>query len=530
MMVYVIGSGPAGVAAAHALIAQGIEVTMLDVGIELETEKQVAFSQLHGRPQETWDPKLIAQLKGGMRADTGGLPEKRTYGSAYPFRDAGQSGWLDMQDTEVLVSGAKGGLSNVWGANLMPYAQRDLAGWPITANDLAPHYKAVASFVPMSAGHDDLEEFFPIFAEKPTQLRPSRQAVRLMENLQRHRAELRAHGFVAGYSRMAVQVDPTGSNSYGCVYCGLCLYGCPHRLIYSSSHTVRELERHNLFHYVPGVVVEKLAEHADHVEILARARDGGTPQKFIARRIYVACGTVATTKLLLESMQGYDTPVVLKDSQYFLFPMLQYECIPRVQEEPLHTLAQAYIEIFDDTLSARTIQLQFYTYNDLFAAAVREKAKFFHPLLKPLLPALLGRLSVMMGYLHSDDSSALMLTLRRSGTGTKLHVQPIHNEKARRIIDGVLRKMWRHRSLFRAAPIKPLLNVCVPGKSYHYGGTFPMSRQPGRGESDLWGRPAGFQRIHAVDASVLPSIAATTIVFTAMANAHRIASACKEME
>ena len=527
MMVHVIGSGPAGVAAAHALIAQGIEVTMLDVGVELEADQQQAFSQLHGRPQETWNPELIARLKGGMRADAGGLPEKRTYGSDYPFRNAGQAGWLEMQGTEVLVSGAKGGLSNVWGANFMPYAQRDLVGWPLTADDLAPHYKAVASFVPMSAGHDDLEEFFPIFAEKPVRLRPSRQAARLMENLQRHRAELRAHGFVSGYSRMAVQVEPTKSNACGCVYCGLCLYGCPNRLIYSSSHTVRELQQNPLFHYVPGVVVEKLVEHAEHVEILARARDGGAPQKFTARRVYVACGAVATTKLLLESMQAYDARVVLKDSQYFLFPMVQYERTPRVQEEPLHTLAQAYVEIFDDALSARTIQLQFYTYNDLFAAAVRAKAKFFHPLLKPFLPALLGRLSVVMGYLHSDDSSALSLSLRRAGT---LHVQPVPNEKGRRIIDGVLRKMWRHRKLFRAAPIQPLLNVCVPGKSYHYGGTFPMSRQPGRGESDLWGRPAGFRRVHIVDASVLPSIAATTIVFTAMANAHRIASACREME
>ena len=51
-----------------------------------------------------------------------------------------------------------------------------------------------------------------------------------------------------------------------------------------------------------------------------------------------------------------------------------------------------------------------------------------------------------------------------------------------------------------------------------------MRANPGAFESDVLGRPAGFQRVHAVDSTVLPSIPATTVTFTVMANAHRIAS------
>ena len=49
-----------------------------------------------------------------------------------------------------------------------------------------------------------------------------------------------------------------------------------------------------------------------------------------------------------------------------------------------------------------------------------------------------------------------------------------------------------------------------------------MRNTPGAGDSDLLGRPLGASRIHVVDASVLPSIPATTITFGVMANAHRI--------
>jgi hypothetical protein len=41
--------------------------------------------------------------------------------------------------------------------------------------------------------------------------------------------------------------------------------------------------------------------------------------------------------------------------------------------------------------------------------------------------------------------------------------------------------------------------------------------------SDFLGRPSGFARVHAIDASVFPSVPATTMLLLSMANADRIA-------
>jgi choline dehydrogenase-like flavoprotein len=51
-----------------------------------------------------------------------------------------------------------------------------------------------------------------------------------------------------------------------------------------------------------------------------------------------------------------------------------------------------------------------------------------------------------------------------------------------------------------------------------------MSSTPTGFQTDTLGRPAGLQRVHLVDASVLPAVPATTITLSVMANAHRIAS------
>src|SRR5205814_1174871 len=80
----------------------------------------------------------------------------------------------------------------------------------------------------------------------------------------------------------------------------------------------------------------------------------------------------------------------------------------------------------------------------------------------------------------------------------------------------------RHARHLGAFPLWPMLEIAPVGRGFHSGGTFPMSARPVATQTDVLGRPAGWQRVHVVDATVLPSIPATTITFSVMANAHRI--------
>ena len=71
-----------------------------------------------------------------------------------------------------------------------------------------------------------------------------------------------------------------------------------------------------------------------------------------------------------------------------------------------------------------------------------------------------------------------------------------------------------------------MLQVKDPGTSYHFGGSFPMTEKPTEiFQSDALGRPTGYQRVHLIDSSCLPSIPASTITLSVMADAHRIATA-----
>jgi choline dehydrogenase-like flavoprotein len=55
-----------------------------------------------------------------------------------------------------------------------------------------------------------------------------------------------------------------------------------------------------------------------------------------------------------------------------------------------------------------------------------------------------------------------------------------------------------------------------------------MRSKPGPFETDILGRPHGMSRVHVVDASVFPTLPATTITLSVMANAHRIGAAAAD--
>ena len=529
----VIGSGPAGVACAKALLARGATVLMLDAGLELEADRDRIVRELAAAKPSAWPPTSVAKLKEGMAAGAGGIPLKLIFGSDFPYRETERLIPWQGQGTSVRPSLALGGLSNTWGATLLPHRDADIADWPVKGAQLEKHYRAVLELTGLSAQPDDLEEWFPLHCDQPQVLEPSRQARLLLQNLNRHRDALRERGWRFGRARLAVRAadSPRG---IGCVYCGFCMYGCPYGCIFNSADTVRELRAEKNFSYQRDVVVTSLREHSSSVTIEGFHRETRAPLSFEADRAYLAAGVIPTAQILLRSQSAYDRPLRLRDSQYFLFPLVLARRTRDVQTESLYTLSQVFIELCRPQISRHTVHLQIYTYSALIGEAVR---KTFGPLaraLEILARQLEGRLVIVQGYLHSDESRSIEMTLKRAGLRQEaasatqagerdfLQLDAKPNPETRRAVKRVVRELLGQSRRLGGMVLPPMLQLAEPGRGFHCAGSFPMRANPQPFESDCLGRPHGWSRVHAVDATVLPSAPATTITFSVMANAHRI--------
>jgi choline dehydrogenase-like flavoprotein len=504
------------------LLKKGARVTMLDVGLKLEKDREEIVRLVREKDRREWNEKFLERYKAGFLIRGTGVKHKPAYGSLFPYRDISPFRTVSKNVTAGL-SYAQGGLSNVWGASVSTYLPEDLENWPITSAELAPYYREIFSVMPLSGAITvpGIAEGFR--STSVEELKMSAQLRGLHDRLQKLHAVHGVNDACFGGSRLAVKTCTKDQNGAGCVYCGLCMYGCPYSMIYNSTEMLEEFKRNEKFRYIPGVFVESLKESEGEVRIRVRDLATGSSQVLPAEKVYLGGGVFPTASILLRSYEAYDRPLFCLDSAYFLLPMISSWVTKGVAIEDLHTLAQLCLRI-QKSPSKNAAFLQIYGYNDLYEKTLRFFAGFSYPIFRGFFNMFLERLFVVQGFLHSDDSSRIKITLRRNPAGaSELFLEGMRDRSSSSALRGILGELSNIVRQVGVFPIFPMMDVGAPGRGYHSGGTFPMRERPGFGESDLLGRPNGFRNVHLVDASVFPAIPGGPITVNVMANAARIA-------
>lgn len=521
----IIGSGPAAAGVALVLSqAPEQQITLLDIGAKLEPHHQGALARLAEQDHRRWATDDLEVIRAQPTAQAQGeLPQKRTYGSDYPFRDVGQLAGVSSAPgaNRSVISAAYGGFSTVWGAQVMPFSRSTFDRWPIAWEEIEPHYRAVLEEVPLAADHDDLAELFPLLAVSQ-QLPPlAPRTVEVLQRYERHRVELTRQGVLVGRARLAFQARE-------CVRCGLCMTGCPYSLIYSAAQTFDKLRAKDRLRYHEGLLVHRVGQSSDGVFAQARDLRTGESHVFRADRLFLACGGLGTTRLVLGSLAFPPSTVELAESVQFVVPFASRRPVedPRDRDRQNFTLNQFNILLDFDGQGYDTSQIHCYPYNPAFFDALPSPLK--HPAAAIATKQLLRRVTVGLGYLPSWASPAIRVTYRRAG-GQLLPEMTLAATSGDRpqMFRTVMRRLLKAAPKLDLWPLLPQSRLFGAAKSYHFGGSFPHAGHGGsaaRITTDRWGRLPEWDRVHLVDGSVFPSVPSTTFTLTVMANAHRIAS------
>jgi choline dehydrogenase-like flavoprotein len=516
----VVGAGPAGAAAAKALVAAGERVLMVDTGLELEPEREAARRRLAAAEPSRWSSADIALTRFSPDAHSG-AGYKQLFGSEVAFRDDGVLALEADASVGARPSYARGGLSNVWGAGVLPYTDRDLAGWPISAADLADGYRAAFSFVPHAGEDDELAGRYPLVSPPDGPLLRSAAGERVLARLRSHARALQQAGFYFGASRLAVRVGHPAPAA-GCVYCAHCLDGCPYGHIYNAAQTVDDLRSAGLIEYRSGLHVDRVLDGEGEARVEATTLEGARGVSLTGRRVFLAAGAVSTT-VILQRSGLLPARVEILDSQTLYLPFAWLGGMAGTGREPGHTLAQAFLVLENPTVTAQPIHISLYTYNDGLGARARAAHPRLTAPLGPLLDALIRRLVIGICFFHSDDSGRVASTWLEQSASVRL--EAVANPAGAATVSRFQRGLLRALARVGLIPLTPLAELAPPGGGYHYGGSVPMRLRPSSGEADSFGRPVPARRIHVVDSSSFPTVPGGTVTITAMANAHRVATA-----
>lgn len=520
MRVAVIGSGLTGLACVKGLLERGVQVDVLDVGEELDAERQRLVADLQARPVSAWDRASVARIKENPTlAGARGVPGRRLFGADFVFATERDHSPMDVVGTPIAPTFAKGGFSTVWGASILPVAQSDIADWPIRRSALEPYYRKLLRTMPLSAEPVSDDDEFPLFAEDVDPIPMPAQCAELITRLRERGARLAKQGLRFERARLAVR-NTNSPAGLGCVSCGLCLYGCVPNAIYSTVSEIDQLKRRGDIDYLEGLAVQVVEEGRDGVTVRWMDRRGQAGDRTYGA-VFLALGAINTTRLLIRSLQLFDRTATLFDSQKFILPLLTFRSSALALDQNKPILPGVFLDLYDPELDPHWIHAQIYPTSTPMLSRLHLDPEDTRDLRLRVLAPILRRLMVAWVGVHSDHSGRLALKL--DPQTQRLEVKAIRRSETVRHVRRVASRYFKLGLQFGVlfAPLAKV--IAAPGAGYHFGGSFPMRAAPqDRMESDVWGRVAGQRRIFAVDSTVLPSIPATTVTLTAMANAWRI--------
>ncbi|HET6161049.1 MAG TPA: FAD-dependent oxidoreductase [Dongiaceae bacterium] len=519
--VAVVGSGPAGIACAKALARRGAQVDLIDVGERLSADRANLKQRLAAAAPTHWSAadRAAAAENPTMRS---GFPRKFLFGSDELLRGQHAAAPVAADWPIIAQNFAAGGLSVGWGAALLPIDTPDMAAWPFGRAALDASFARVLADLPLAARDDGLSTSFPLYGKSERAL-PLPGALRdLLTDL--GRGNLPAD-FRFGQARLAVHTEAHEAG-LGCQSCGLCLSGCPYGAIHTMTAELETLKRGNAIAYRDGLLA--LAVREDERGPLLQLCDlaAGTRREDRYDSIFIAAGAFGSLRIALASQQAFDQPVVMRDSQKFILPLLRLKAAPMEWPRAL-TLPGVFLDFKALDLSDHWIHTQISAMNGYVLERIgcgSDAPAWRRALLRPIAE----RLLIAWCGLHSDHSATVEAVLaapdRTSPSTLRLAARP--HAEGRSAIRRAAGRLATAGRRFGTLAATPLLQAVPVGGGNHLGGCLPMRRQPAaRWDTDELGRLQAWRRIHFVDGAVLPSIPATTLALTIMANADRIAMA-----
>jgi choline dehydrogenase-like flavoprotein len=482
----VVGSGPAGLCCAIALLKKGAQVTLLDIGVKHSAKLNASAID--------WDNAYDNLVK------PEGIPLKTKLGSLHAYN---QDDLVKQHDCSLISSQSLGGLSAVWGRACLPYTDEELAGWPIRYEDLRPYYHLIEQDLIALHCANPAPSAFPYHSPMVKSLPVPQSLARTSQKLQGY------------FEVVSARIALNKTRKHSCTGCGHCLAGCPEDVLLDLSTAVHPIEGlYPNFSYVPNFKVDTFLETEETVFIQGVNTEGNAVA-MQASKLFLACGPLATALIVLGSQQQQQEVDIL-DSQYFIIPFLSLTpLISRAELTNYHSSCQLMAEHKDEVSEPHRTHLQFYFYNEIFQRILFHRLPFLH-YIRPALMPIFRHLGVVQGFLHSDSSARMTLQKMENG-GFELSLSK-QAPKTMKILRPILWKLCKAGLI----PLLPALQIKLPGQSFHNGGSFPMQAAGGPLTTEPNGKLRGFGRVYIADSSAFPNIPATTITLTIMANAYRV--------
>jgi len=485
----VVGTGAAALGALTALLDKksDSEIIVYDLG------REIAQTSLDDNPSKERVVSFYNQVYKKIRSVSPLKfpPPKTHFGEQIARQSVGKN-------LSIFKSESFGGLTNYWGATMLPFTDQEMKDWPISRQELDPYYHKIAQVVGLAAGLDSLDKYFPRDYSTRPPLKATAELSRLNQvvNDQKNGKEFKV---ISGLNRCGLETRLDHPNH--CVYCGECMAGCFKDAIYSSRMTIKKYLQDPRVKYVQAKV-KRINQKDNSLEI---ETDQGLEVGF--SRVFLGAGCLHSTEIVMRSLE-LKQKLFMADNAVYAFPIL-YFGKKLSQDDSYLSLCNLIFGCIPQKENEHFAQVQVYpNFDYLWRYNLPPKLwsifKKFSSLLRPHL--FFGRL-----YLHSDHSQSYSVELKDDQLILDKAKKAESGQRIKTLMSS-LRRAVNHQG-FYIPPIPPLRQRV----NTHYTSTLSFKN----GSVKVSSLGEVMPHVYLCDSAVFPDSPAINPGFTIMANAYR---------
>lgn len=516
----VIGSGASGVHAAWPLVRAGLNVTMVDVGRTPQRYRDAVpaedFSSLR-QSDYTQHRYFLGDEFEGLPFGKVRVGAQLTPPRAY-IAQALSEAMVATDGFQAMQSFALGGLAAGWGAAVPPFSDVDLEDWPLSRQELQPHYDAIARRIGIcGVTGDDLERWFGPSSNLMPPAKQDSNGSWLLATYQRRAAYFHGRGLYAGQPRLAITTRRLGDRG-PCQYRDMEFWADTDRSVYRPVYTLDALRARPNFTYLSGRFAESFREGPDGVSLTVRNLERGTAETLRAGALVLAAGALQSGRIALQSLGASSHEAPLLCNPYTYFPCLLWTRLGQPTRDRRHSLTQVMMYFDPFRHPQQAVQAQVYSYRSLLLFKLLKESKLPIGLSIPVLQALQNYF-IIIGVHHPDyPSNSKSVRWRPEDGALEIRYQPTISESRRRTrMENELMLVMYRLGCLPLGRIDPGY-----GSSIHYAGTLPMKSEDAPFSTTLAGRLRGTQSVYVADGAAFPTLPSKGLTYTLMANANRV--------
>jgi hypothetical protein len=523
----VVGSGATGAIAAYSLVESGVNIAVLDVGVEDEQYKTIIpdkdFISIRKEDEDQQNYFLGKQFE-GIPWETTKVGSQLTPPRNFLTQLTEKLIPFQSDSFKPMESMAKGGLGGGWGLGCYVFSKPELSAIGLNETEMTKAYEAVASHIGISAAKDDgapyclgnLQNVQPV-----SELEHNLNGVYTAYNKQKN--NLNKKGIFLGRSALALLTKNKGDRS-AVQYKDMDFWTDKDKSAYRSWITIDELSKQPNFSYHKNCLVLKFKEHDEGVDVIVKRTDTNEEQIFTCRKLILSPGVLGTARIVIRSFDYKKEQLPVICNPYCYIPCIQWGMLGKQTEQNKTSLGQLVMYLDENKNNFDVGMAALFSYRSLLLFKLIKETPLNFSDARIIMQYLQSSFTIA-GIHHPEKGSASKFIKMQQNantlTGDLLTGQYILSEQE--IKTNTLREQ-KIKSALKILGCQPLKTVYTPhGGSIHYAGSLPFND---RGEVfTLYsnGKLAGTKNVFVADGSGFNYLPAKGLTFTLMANAYNVA-------